>query len=65
MRRGGAETACLSTSQNLREVRKFARKNNSKLLFRLAIESPMEYGAEIKWLSTVPDEDEVKGRHGQ
>ena len=58
MRTGGAEVACMSTSKSLKTVQIFS-KNKNPLLFRLAIESPMEYGACIQWLSTVPEEDEV------
>jgi len=55
---GGTEVACMSTSKSLQIVEAFAN-NHSPLLFRLAIESPMEYGASISWLSIVPSEDEV------
>lgn len=58
MRTGGADVACMSTSKSLKTVLRFS-KNQNPLVFRLAIESPMEYGASIQWLSTVPQEDEV------
>lgn len=33
--------------------------SNYALLFRIKVQSPMEYGADISWLSTVPEENEV------
>ena len=59
MKHGGTDTACMSTSNDLKVVKGFAKMGSKRLLFRLAIESPMEYGASIRWLSTVPGEDEV------
>merc|ERR1711972_706934 len=55
---GGTEMACMSTSPNMRVVAGYAL-SSSPLLFRLLIESPMQMGADIQWLSVFPGEQEV------
>jgi len=55
---GGAEAACLSTSSDLSVVAGYAKSKNP-LLFRIRVDSPMELGASIKWLSTFPHEEET------
>ena len=60
----------MSTSKSLDVVAHFCKPHmpaserataspNYALLFRIKVQSPMEYGADISWLSTVPQEDEV------
>eukprot|EP00300_Choanocystis_sp_HF-7_P007672 c15439_g1_i1.p1 GENE.c15439_g1_i1~~c15439_g1_i1.p1 ORF type:complete len:700 (-),score=179.60 c15439_g1_i1:132-2231(-) len=58
MSRGGAELGCMSTSTNLRVVARYARSANP-LVFKIKVESPMDYGAEIKWLSLFVEEEEI------
>ena len=55
---GGSELGCMSTSENIAIVARYARSNNP-LLLRIKIESPMDRGANLKWLSVYPSEDEV------
>ena len=54
----GSELACMSTSENIDVVARYARSNNP-LLLRIKVESPMDRGANLKWLSCYPSEDEV------
>ena len=49
--------ACMSTSSSLSVVAKYA-KSDTPLIFRFKIDSPMELGVDIKWLSMYPDESE-------
>jgi len=58
VRKGGAEGACMSSTPNLRVVASYS-KSNSPLLLKIKIESPMDHGADISWLSVFPDEQEV------
>jgi len=55
---GGTHTACMSTTKSLEVVKHYC-DSPAPLLFRIKVESPMEYGADISWLSTVPQEEEV------
>jgi hypothetical protein len=55
---GGSEAACMSTSENVDVVAKYA-KSQIPLLFRIKISSPMDRGASLKWLSVYPHEHEV------
>jgi len=55
---GGTELACMSTSSNLDIVAKYA-DSKAPLLLRLRVDSPMEMGADISWLSIFPGEKEV------
>eukprot|EP00301_Raphidiophrys_heterophryoidea_P024005 c7660_g1_i2.p1 GENE.c7660_g1_i2~~c7660_g1_i2.p1 ORF type:complete len:826 (+),score=231.93 c7660_g1_i2:349-2478(+) len=56
--RGGADFACMSTSTDLRVVAKYARSANP-LIFKIAVDSPMDLGADISWLSMFPEEMEI------
>ena len=56
--KGGSELACMSTSSDLNVVASYAR-SKTPLLFRLKVDSPMELGAELDWLSLYPGEAEV------
>eukprot|EP00668_Euglena_longa_P006643 GGOE01007946.1.p1 GENE.GGOE01007946.1~~GGOE01007946.1.p1 ORF type:complete len:885 (+),score=274.05 GGOE01007946.1:228-2657(+) len=58
MLKGGSELACMSTSSDLSVVASYAR-SKLPLLFRLKVDSPMELGADLRWLSVFPDEAEV------
>lgn len=58
LRLGGTEMACMSTSPNMRVVAGYAQSEDP-LLFRILVDSPMEMGADIQWLSTFPNEEEV------
>ena len=58
MKTGGTDTSCFSTTKSLQVVSNFCR-SATPLLLRIKIESPMEYGAEVGWLSTMPEEEEV------
>ena len=55
---GGAELACMSTSSDLNIVASYAQ-SRQPLLFRIKVDSPMELGAELGWLSMYPGEAEV------
>ena len=48
----------MSTSESLKIIAGYAL-SSSPLLFRIKIESPMDRGASLKWLSVYPGEDEV------
>merc|ERR1712039_542225 len=55
---GGTEQACMSTSPNMTVVASYSQ-SSCPLLFRIVVESPMEMGADIRWLSVFPHEEEV------
>lgn len=55
---GGTEMACMSTSPNLHVVATYAR-SRAPLFLRIKVDSPMEMGANIRWLSVFPQEEEV------
>ena len=50
--------ACMSTTSDLSTVARYA-KSHAPLLFRIRVDSPMELGADIHWLSLFPGEREV------
>jgi hypothetical protein len=52
---GGSELACMSTSESVQVIAGYAR-SMCPLLFRIKIESPMDRGASLKWLSMFPAE---------
>ena len=54
---GGSELGCMSTSESLKIIANYAY-SSSPLLFRIKVETPMDRGARLKWLSVYPDEDE-------
>ena len=54
---GGTELACMSTSSDLRVVADYA-SSSTPLLFRIQVDSPMELGAEVSWVSLYPGESE-------
>ena len=54
---GGSELGCMSTSESLKIIASYAY-SSSPLLFRMKVETPMDRGARLKWLSVYPDEDE-------
>lgn len=58
LRMGGTEMGCMSTSPNMRVVAGYAQSEDP-LLFRILVDSPMEMGADIQWLSAFPGEEEV------
>jgi len=58
MLKGGAEIACMSTSNSLEVVAGYA-KSQVPLLFRIKVDTPMQLGADIQWLSIYPGEAEV------
>ena len=53
MLKGGAELACMSTSTSLEVVAGYA-KSQAPLLFRIKVDTPMQLGANITWLSIYP-----------
>ena len=55
---GGSEIACMSTSESLNVIAGYAQ-SEAPLLFRIKVDSPMDRGASIQWLSVYPEEDEV------
>mmetsp|Transcript_34047 Transcript_34047/g.79752 ORF Transcript_34047/g.79752 Transcript_34047/m.79752 type:complete len:920 (-) Transcript_34047:91-2850(-) len=54
---GGAEGAPMSTTPDLRVVANYS-KSETPLLLKIKIDSPMDHGADISWLSLFPDERE-------
>ena len=50
---GGSEMACMSTSENLSVVAKYAQ-SEAPLILRFKVETPMELGARVDWLVSVP-----------
>eukprot|EP00966_Prymnesium_polylepis_P052954 1226328-Prymnesium_polylepis.1 len=48
----------MSTSSDLEVIAKYSR-SSAPLVFRLKVDSPMELGADIKWLSLFPSESET------
>lgn len=58
MLKGGTEFACMSATENVKVMAAYAR-SEEPLIFRIKVESPMEMGADISWLSVYPDEKEV------
>ena len=57
-RKGGTELAPMSTTTDLQVAAKYARSGTS-LLFKITLDNFMQYGAELKWLSAFPNEEEV------
>ena len=57
-RLGGTELACMSTTEDIEVVARYA-KSESPLIFRIKVDTPMDMGADISWLSTFPDEKEI------
>lgn len=55
---GGAELGCMSTSSDLSVVARYAQSGNP-LVFKIKIDSPMDMGADISWLSLFPEEREI------
>jgi hypothetical protein len=55
---GGSELGCMSTSEDLNVIARYALSSRP-LLIRIKIESPMDRGANLKWLSVFPHEEEV------
>ena len=55
---GGAEQACMSTSSDINVVAGYA-KSSAPLIFRIKVDTPMELGADIQWLSLFPGESET------
>mmetsp|Transcript_21074 Transcript_21074/g.37711 ORF Transcript_21074/g.37711 Transcript_21074/m.37711 type:complete len:1057 (-) Transcript_21074:472-3642(-) len=58
LQRGGTELACMSTTRTVAVAASYA-KSDFPLLFRIKVDSPMELGADIRWLSMYPNEAEV------
>jgi hypothetical protein len=58
MHEGGTESACLSTTEDMRVMAAYAQ-SESPLVFRIKVDTPMEMGADIEWLSTFPHEREI------
>ena len=58
MLKGGVELGCMSTTSDLAVVAGYAR-SQAPLLLRIKIDNPMEMGADIRWLSMFPGEEEV------
>ena len=56
--KGGAEMGCMSTSSSLDVISAYAR-STTPLIFRFKIDSPMEMGADISWISMFPSENET------
>jgi len=54
---GGAEGAPMSTTPSLRTVASYSQ-SDAPLLLKIKIDSPMDYGADISWLSMFPEEKE-------
>ena len=58
MLKGGVELGCMSTTSDLAVVAGYAR-SQAPLLLRIKVDNPMEMGADIRWLSMFPGEEEV------
>ena len=58
---GGCELAVMSTSTSLSVAAEYAVGTDAKvpLLFRIKVNSPMDMGADVSWLSAFPQEAEV------
>jgi len=56
--KGGTELACMSTSTDLDVICQYAR-SHVPLIFRLRVDSPMEMGADLSWISLFPHEKEI------
>lgn len=56
--KGGTELAPMSTTTDLAVAARYASSNDS-LLLKISLDNFMQYGAELKWLSAFPGEDEV------
>jgi len=54
---GGCDLACMSASPNLAVVAKYAQSERP-LILRFKVDSPMDLGADIKWVSMFPREEE-------
>ena len=55
---GGTEAACMSTSSDVSVVAGYANSDRP-LLFRIKVDTPMDMGAAIDWLSCFPHEQEI------
>ena len=58
MLNGGAEQACMSTSSDINVVARYAA-SSAPLIFRIKVDTPMDLGADIQWLSLFPGEAET------
>ena len=58
LRKGGADASCMSTSFDLDIIGSYAKSANP-LIFRIKVDSPMQMGADLEWLSCFPEEKEV------
>ena len=56
--KGGTELAPMSTTTDLAVAARYASSGDS-LLFKISLDNFMQYGAELKWLSAFPGEEEV------
>ena len=54
---GGCDLACMSASPNLAVVAGYS-KSEQPLILRFKVDSPMDLGADIAWLSMYPSEEE-------
>ena len=55
---GGSEPSCMSTSESIEVVAGYAL-SSKPLLLRIKVDSPMERGAKLDWLSMFPHEKEI------
>mmetsp|Transcript_9652 Transcript_9652/g.29898 ORF Transcript_9652/g.29898 Transcript_9652/m.29898 type:complete len:201 (+) Transcript_9652:702-1304(+) len=56
--RGGTELAPMSTTTDMAVAAKYSKSDKS-LLFKVVLDNFMQYGAELRWLSAFPEEEEV------
>mmetsp|Transcript_10724 Transcript_10724/g.37521 ORF Transcript_10724/g.37521 Transcript_10724/m.37521 type:complete len:575 (-) Transcript_10724:236-1960(-) len=56
--KGGTELAPMSTTTEFAVAAKYSHSDKS-LLFKVVLDNFMQYGAEVKWLSAFPQEEEV------
>lgn len=60
MEKGGAEKGVMSTSRDFETAANYASASKScRLFFRIKVSSPMDMGADVRWLSAYPTEREV------
>ena len=58
MQNGGTEMACMSTSADLNVAVRYSLSRQS-LLFKIVSHGFMTMGADVRWLSAFPDEEEI------
>ena len=56
---GGTEMAPMSTTRDVRVAVRYAQQGERSVLFKIVVESFMQLGAQLSWISVFPREEEI------